>query len=314
MSAVSTDTSQFGKVALLLGGTSAERDISLKSGATVLAALQARGVDVEPIDVSADVLPQLQAGGFDRCFVMLHGRGGEDGTIQGALEWLGLPYTGSGVLASALAMDKWRSKLVWQALGLPVPACVVLDEQSDFAAVEQQLGLPLFVKPAREGSSVGISKVTARGELAAAYAAAAKHDALVLAEQYLGGGEYTVAILNGEALPVVKIVPKADFYDYEAKYLDDDTEYRCPAELTVEQTEQMQQLAHKAFDALGCCGWGRIDILLDDAGMPYLLEANTLPGMTDHSLVPMAARAAGIEIDELVWRILEGSMANGQAA
>lgn len=314
MSFASTDPAQFGKVALLMGGTSAERDVSLKSGATVLAALQARGVDVHAIDVSADVLPQLQAGGFDRCFVMLHGRGGEDGTMQGALEWLGLSYTGSGVLASALAMDKWRSKLLWQALGLPVPACVVLDEKSDFAAVEKQLGLPLFVKPAREGSSVGISKVTKSGELAAAYAAAVKHDALVLAEQYLGGGEYTVAILNGEALPVVKIVPRAEFYDYQAKYLSDDTEYLCPADLTVEQEQALQQLALKAFAALGCSGWGRIDILLDESGEAYLLEANTLPGMTDHSLVPMAAKAVDIKIDELVWRILEGSMANGQTA
>jgi D-alanine-D-alanine ligase len=314
MNFASTDPAQFGKVALLMGGTSAERDVSLKSGATVLAALQARGVDVHSIDVGADVLPLLQAGGFERCFVMLHGRGGEDGTIQGALELLDLPYTGSGVLASALAMDKWRSKLLWQALGLPVPACTVLDVGTDFAAVEQHLGLPLFVKPAREGSSVGISKVTKSGELAVAYTAAAKHDDRVLAEQYLGGGEYTVAILNGEALPVVKIVPKAEFYDYQAKYLSDETEYLCPADLSAEKEQALQQLALKAFAALGCSGWGRIDILLDESGEAYLLEANTLPGMTDHSLVPMAAKAAGIEIDELVWRILEGSMANGQTA
>ncbi len=313
MSSSVTNPAQFGKVALLLGGISAEREVSLKSGATVLAALQARGVDAHAIDVGAEVMQQLQAGGFDRCFIMLHGRGGEDGTMQGALELLGLPYTGSGVLASSLGMDKWRSKLLWQSLGLPVPACVVLDGKSDFAAVEQQLGLPLFVKPAREGSSVGISKVTKPGELAAAYAKAVEHDSLVLAEQYLGGGEYTVAILDGQPLPVVKIVPKAEFYDYEAKYLVDDTEYQCPADLTAEQTETMQQLALKAFDALGCRGWGRIDVLLDDAGKAYLLEANTLPGMTDHSLVPMAARAAGMTIEDLVWRILEGSMvkANG---
>lgn len=313
MSSSVTNPAQFGKVALLLGGTSAEREVSLKSGATVLAALQARGVDAHAIDVGAEVMQQLQAGGFDRCFIMLHGRGGEDGTMQGALELLGLPYTGSGVLASSLGMDKWRSKLLWQSLGLPVPACVVLDGMSDFDAVEQQLGLPLFVKPAREGSSVGISKVTKPGELAAAYAKAVEHDSLVLAEQYLGGGEYTVAILDGEPLPVVKIVPKAEFYDYEAKYLGDETEYQCPADLTAEQTATMQQLALKAFDALGCRGWGRIDVLLDDAGKAYLLEANTLPGMTDHSLVPMAARAAGMTIEDLVWRILEGSMvkANG---
>ncbi len=310
-----TDPAQFGKVALLLGGTSAEREVSLKSGATVLAALQARGVDVHPVDVGSDVLQQLQAGGFDRCFIMLHGRGGEDGTMQGALELLSVPYTGSGVLASALGMDKWRCKLLWQSLELPVPACVVLDEKSDLAAVEKQLGLPLFVKPAREGSSVGISKVTKPGELAAAYTRAAQHDSLVLAEQYLGGGEYTVAILDGEALPVVKIVPKAEFYDYEAKYLGDETEYLCPADLGEEKTREMQQLALNAFAALGCRGWGRIDILLDEQGKAYLLEANTLPGMTDHSLVPMAARVAGIGIEDLVWRILEGSMgeAHGKA-
>ncbi len=313
MSQAVSDPAQFGKVAVLLGGTSAERDISLKSGATVLAALQARGVDAHAIDVGADVMQQLQAAAFDRCFIMLHGRGGEDGTMQGALELLGLPYTGSGVLASALGMDKWRCKLLWQSLGLPVPACVVLDEKSDFSAVEKQLDLPLFVKPAREGSSVGISKVTKPGELAAAYAKAAEHDSLVLAEQYLGGGEYTVAILEGKALPVVKIVPRAEFYDYEAKYLSNDTEYLCPADLSAEKEQALQQLALKAFAAVGCHGWGRIDILLDEVGQAYLLEANTLPGMTDHSLVPMAAKAAGIEIDELVWRILQGSM-DGEAA
>jgi D-alanine-D-alanine ligase len=308
MSSSVTNPVQFGKVALLLGGTSAEREVSLKSGATVLAALRARGVDVHPIDVGVDVMQQLQAGGFDRCFIMLHGRGGEDGTMQGALELLGLPYTGSGVLASSLGMDKWRSKLLWQSLGLPVPECVVLNENSDFAAVEQRLGLPLFVKPAREGSSVGISKVSTSGELAQAYAKAAQHDSLVLAEQYLGGGEYTVSILGGEALPVVKIVPRAEFYDYEAKYLSDDTEYLCPADLGVEKEREMQQLALKAFNVLGCSGWGRIDILLNTAGKACLLEANTLPGMTDHSLVPMAAKAAGMTIEDLVWRILEESM------
>jgi D-alanine-D-alanine ligase len=315
MSSAITDPAQFGKVALLLGGTSAEREVSLKSGATVLAALQEREVDVHSIDAGTDVMEQLLAGGFDRCFIILHGRGGEDGTMQGALELLGLPYTGSGVLASALAMDKWRCKLLWQSVELPVPACAVLDTKSDFAAVEKKLGLPLFVKPAREGSSVGISKVTKSGELAAAYKKAAEHDQLVLAEQYLGGGEYTVAILDGVALPVVKIVPKAEFYDYEAKYLSDDTEYLCPADLSAEKEKELQQLALKAFTAVGCSGWGRIDILLDEQGKAYLLEANTLPGMTDHSLVPMAARAAGIGIEDLVWKILEGSMerVNGKA-
>lgn len=298
----------FGKVAVLMGGTSAEREVSLKSGAAVLQALQQRGIDAHPVDVGADVLQQLQQGGFDRAFVMLHGRGGEDGTMQGALELLGLPYTGSGVLASALGMDKWRSKLLWQAAGLPVPACALLDAASDYTALVQKLGLPLFVKPASEGSSVGISKVNKAEELASAYRNAAQHDPLVLAEQFIGGGEYTVAILGDQALPVVKIEPSGEFYDYDAKYLSDATHYLCPCGLSAEKEAELQGLARKAFDVLGCQGWGRIDILLDDAGNPYLLEANTLPGMTDHSLVPMAAKAAGIAFDDLVCRILEHSM------
>jgi D-alanine-D-alanine ligase len=308
MSRQVASASEFGKVAVLLGGTSAEREVSLKSGAAVLRALRERGVDAHPIDVGVDVTTQLLGGGFDRAFIMLHGRGGEDGTMQGALELLGLPYTGSGVLASAVGMDKWRSKLLWQATGLPVPDYALLDAQSDFAAVEQALGLPLFVKPANEGSSVGISKVAKPGELAAAYRKAAQHDSLVLAERFVGGGEYTVAILGDAVLPVVKIEPSGEFYDYEAKYLSDDTRYLCPCGLPAEKEAQLQALARKAFEVLGCRGWGRIDILLDEAGVPYLLEANTLPGMTDHSLVPMAARAAGIGFDELVWRILENSM------
>lgn len=303
-----TGAHEFGKVAVLMGGTSAEREVSLKSGAAVLKALLQRGVDAHGIDVAADALAQLQAGGFDRAFIMLHGRGGEDGTMQGALELLGLPYTGSGVLASAVGMDKWRTKLLWQAAGLPVPDYALLEAGSDFAAVEQQLGLPLFVKPANEGSSVGISKVSKPGELATAYRKAAQHDALVLAERFVGGGEYTVAILGEQVLPVVKIEPSGEFYDYEAKYLSDTTRYLCPCGLPAEKEAETQALARKAFEVLGCRGWGRIDILLDESGNPYLLEANTLPGMTDHSLVPMAAKAAGIGFDELVWRILELSM------
>ena len=311
MSRTVTNACDFGKVAVLMGGTSAEREISLKSGAAVLTALQQRGVDAHPVDVGADVMVQLQSGEFDRAFVMLHGRGGEDGTMQGALELLGLPYTGSGVLASAVGMDKWRTKLLWQAAGLPVPDYVLLESKTDFGAVEQQLGLPLFVKPANEGSSVGISKVIEAGELASAYRVAAQHDSLVLAEQYIGGGEYTVAILGEQVLPVVKIEPSGEFYDFESKYLSDDTRYLCPCGLSAEQEAGMQTLARKAFEVLGCRGWGRIDILLDEAGSAFLLEANTLPGMTDHSLVPMAARAAGIAFDELVWRILENSMQEG---
>lgn len=303
----------FGKVAVLMGGISAEREVSLKSGAAVLAALQGRGVDAHGVDVGSDALAALRDGGYDRAFNILHGGIGEDGTLQGALEVMGLPYTGSGVLASAVGMDKWRSKLLWQGAGLPVPECVLLDEQSDFHAVELQLGLPLFVKPATEGSSVGVTKVKQAGELAAAFREAARHDPLVLAEKFMGGGEFTVAILKGEVLPPVRIVPANEFYDYSAKYLQDDTRYLCPCGLSDELVAQMQALALRAFTVLGARGWGRIDILLDEAGVPFLLEANTVPGMTDHSLVPMAARAAGIEFDELVWRILATTldMANG---
>lgn len=308
MSARISDPARFGKVAVLMGGNSAEREVSLKSGAAVVAALKRRQVAVDALDVDKESLPQLMSGGYQRCFVILHGRGGEDGTMQGLLELMEMPYTGSGVMASALGMDKWRSKLLWRAAGLPVPEWAVLSQESDFSAVEKQLGLPLFVKPANEGSSVGISKVSRSGTLQQAYAKAAEYDSLVLAEQYLGGGEYTVAILGDTPLPVVKIEPKGEFYDYEAKYLSDDTAYLCPCGLAPEKEHEMQQLALRAFEVLGCRGWGRIDILLDGGGKPYLLEANTLPGMTDHSLVPMAAKAAGIEFDELVWRILESSV------
>jgi D-alanine-D-alanine ligase len=298
----------FGKVAVLMGGVSAEREVSLKSGAAVLAALLRRGVDAHGVDVGNDPLGALLGAGFDRAFNVLHGGIGEDGTLQGALEVMGLPYTGSGVLASAIGMDKWRSKLLWQATGLPVPECLLLDRDSDFAAVERQLGLPLFVKPACEGSSVGVTKVKRAGELAAAFREAVQHDPLVLAEKFMGGGEYTVALLNGEVLPPVRIVPANEFYDYSAKYLQDDTRYLCPCGLGDEPVSQMQALARRAFTVLGARGWGRIDILLDASGAPFLLEANTVPGMTDHSLVPMAARAAGIEFDELVWRILETTL------
>lgn len=294
----------FGKVAVLMGGASAEREVSLKSGDAVLAALKRRGVDAHGIDAVAGVLGTLEHGDFQRVFIALHGRGGEDGVMQGALEALGLPYTGSGVLASSLGMDKWRTKLVWQADGLPVPDYVLLDENSDFDAVERRLGLPLFVKPAREGSSVGVIKVKEPGRLREAWSEAAQFDRLVLAERYVSGGEYTVAILDGQALPVIKIEPANEFYDYEAKYFRDDTRYLCPCGLAPEREREMQQLALRGFDVLGCSGWARIDFMVGGDGQPYLLEANTVPGMTDHSLVPMAARAAGIDFDELVWRIL----------
>ncbi|MEN8169473.1 MAG: D-alanine--D-alanine ligase [Pseudomonadota bacterium] len=291
-----------------MGGVSAEREVSLKSGAAVLAALKNRGVNAHGVDVDSDPLLALRDGDFDRVFNILHGGIGENGTLQGVLEVMSLPYSGSGVLASAIGMDKWRNKLLWQAAGLPVPECVLLDAKSDFSLFEQMFDMPLFVKPANEGSSVGISMVKQAGELAEAYHEAAKYDSMVLAEKYLGGGEYTVAILNGEALPPVKIETSNDYYDYSAKYLQDDTRYLCPCGLNDEQVTRMQALALQAFMVLGARGWGRIDVLLDESGEPFLLEANTVPGMTDHSLVPMAARAAGIEFDELVWRILETTL------
>ncbi len=295
----------FGKVAVMMGGKSAEREVSLKSGAAVLAALRSSGVDAQSFDPRDKALEALHAEGFKRVFIALHGRGGEDGSLQGALDLLAIPYTGSGVLASALAMDKWRSKLVWQASGLPVPDFVVLDAASDFAAIEAQLGLPLFVKPANEGSSIGISKVKQPGQLRAAFELAARYDSCVIAEKYLAGGEFTVGMLTGQALPVIRIVPATEFYDYDAKYLRDDTEYRIPSGLGEKSEAEMRDLALRAFAVLGGRGWGRMDLMLDAAGRIYCLEANTSPGMTDHSLVPMAARAAGIEFPQLVLKLLE---------
>ncbi|GAB4358113.1 MAG: D-alanine--D-alanine ligase [Gammaproteobacteria bacterium] len=297
----------FGRVAVLMGGLSSEREVSLKSGAQVLAGLTAEGVDAHPVDAGDEVLRQLQGQGFDRVFNILHGTGGEDGVIQGALDVLGLPYTGSGVMASALAMDKWRSKLIWQGAGLPVPAYRVVDQQSDFDSVVAELGLPLFVKPANEGSSVGVTRVERVEDLRPAVEAALRFDPLVLVERCLDGGEYTVSLLQGEALPAIRIEAAGAFYDYEAKYLRDDTRYHCPCGLSAEREQQMQSLAREGFRLLGCEGWGRVDFLLDREGNPHLLEVNTVPGMTDHSLVPMAARAAGVAFGDLVWRILETS-------
>lgn len=296
----------FGKVAVLFGGKSAERAVSLNSGSRVLAALQHQGVDAHAFDPAERSLDELKY--FDRAFIALHGRFGEDGTIQGVLELMGIPYTGSGVLASALGMDKWRTKLMWEAVGLPVPAYALLNARSDFAEVEEELGLPLFVKPACEGSSIGISMVKEEGGLAAAYAEAAKHDSLVLAERGITGGEYTVAIIGQgddlQALPIIKIEPANEFYDYEAKYLRDDTRYLCPCGLPAAKEAEIQAGALKAFRAIGGRGWGRVDFLMDEEGNHYFLEANTSPGMTDHSLVPMAARVAGIDYEQLVVRVL----------
>ena len=301
---------RLGRVAVLLGGTSAERPISLNSGNAVLAALQRQGVDAHAFDPATRNLGDLISGEFDRVFIALHGRYGEDGCMQGALELLGIPYTGSGVMASALGMDKWRTKLLWRAAGLPTADWAILAADSDFAAVEQQLGLPIFVKPAREGSSIGMSKVTERGTLKAAYEAAAEHDALVLAEKFIDGPEFTAGILGDTALPLIRLEPAQDkaFYDFEAKYLRDDTQYHCPAGLPDAREQALRKLAMDAFRLLGGRGWGRIDIMLDRSGQPYLLEANTSPGMTDHSLVPMAARANGVNFDALCLAILEQTL------
>lgn len=299
--------SKFGKVAVLFGGRSAERDVSLKSGGAVLAALQRSGVDAHAFDPAQRDLSDLRKEKFDRVFIALHGRYGEDGTVQGALELLGIPYTGSGVMASAIAMDKWRTKMVWQAAGLPIPEYEALTAPTDWNAVADHLDLPLFVKPASEGSSVGVAKVKSVEELPAAYAEAAKHDKVVIAESFMSGGEYTVAILNGRALPVIKIEPANEFYDYEAKYLRDDTRYLCPSGLSLEDEAAMQDLALLGFQLIGGEGWGRVDFLRGEDGKPYLLEVNTSPGMTDHSLVPMAARQAGISFEQLVLQVLEGA-------
>lgn len=296
------DVKQFGKVAVLLGGKSGEREVSLKSGNAVLAALLSQGVDAHAFDPAARNLSELA--GYDRVFIALHGRFGEDGTIQGALELMGIPYTGSGVMASAVGMDKWRTKLLWRASGVVTPEFEMLNANTDFAQVVERLGLPLFVKPANEGSSIGISKVKQASALAEAYAVAAKADPLVIAEKFVGGGEFTVGILDGVALPIIRIVPKNEYYDFEAKYLRNDTEYHCPSGLDAQKEAQIQQEAVQAFNVLGCSGWGRVDFLMDEAGNHYFLEVNTSPGMTDHSLVPMAAKVAGLSFEALVLRIL----------
>jgi D-alanine-D-alanine ligase len=292
-----------GRVAVLLGGRSAEREVSLKSGGAVMAALQSSGVDAHAFDPSQCDLMDLK--GYDRVFIALHGRYGEDGTIQGALELMGIPYTGSGVMASALAMDKWRTKLIWQAAGIPTPRYTILTANSNFEQVAMDLGLPLMVKPASEGSSIGMSKVTRAEDLRGAYELAAKYDRLIFAEQFITGDEYTAAILGDTALPLIRLETPRVFYDYEAKYLADSTRYLCPCGLPPERERGIQALALRAFEILGCQGWGRADVIVDETGTPYFLELNTSPGMTDHSLVPMAARQAGLSFEQLVLRILE---------
>ncbi|MDX5628924.1 MULTISPECIES: D-alanine--D-alanine ligase [unclassified Brenneria] len=300
------------KVAVLLGGTSAERDVSLLSGQAVLAGLQEAGINAHAIDTREFPVTHLKDEGFTKVFIALHGRGGEDGTLQGLLEFLQLPYTGSGVMASALTMDKLRTKQVWQALGLPVSPYVALSRQAFSAIAPDELpgkfahlGTPLIVKPSREGSSVGMSKVNEIADLPAALEEAFRHDDEVLVEKWLSGPEYTVAILGDEVLPSIRIQAAGTFYDYEAKYLSDETQYFCPSGLSSEKEQALADLSMAAYRALDCSGWGRVDLMMDGDGAFYLLEVNTSPGMTSHSLVPMAARQRGMTFSQLVARILE---------
>lgn len=307
------DVRRYGRVAVLMGGTSAEREVSLETGGAVCAALQRMGVDAQTVDAGPGFLPDLSSSGFDRAFIALHGRGGEDGTVQGALATLGMPFTGSGVLGSALAMDKVRSKWIWQCHGLPTPAFVEVTGSADLARIVPELGLPVMVKPVHEGSSCGASRVRDAAGLDAAWRKARALDARVLVEQWISGAEYTVAILGGRVLPIIKLETPNEFYDYEAKYLSETTRYLCPCGLSTEVEHELGQLALRAFQLVGASGWGRVDLMLDDHGSPSLLEVNTVPGMTSHSLVPMAARHAGISFEELVLRILDTSLPAARA-
>ena len=299
------DPRSFGRVAVLMGGKSAEREISLLSGNNVLAGLRRRGVDAHAFDPAGRPVFDLIADGCKHAFLMLHGRSGEDGTVQGALELMGIPYTGSGVMASALCIDKLRTKFIWQATGIPTPRHEILRADSDWTSVARRLGLPMVVKPVHEGSSIGLTKVEAVERIQAAYELAARHDALVIAEEFIAGRELTAAFLGNHALPLIHIEAPQGNYDYQNKYFSDDTRYHCPCGLDAAREQELQVMVLHAVDALGCSGWGRADLILRDDGKVFLLEMNTTPGMTGHSLVPMAARAAGIEFDELVLRILE---------
>jgi len=300
------------KVAVLLGGTSAEREVSLMSGNAVLKGLTEAGIDAHAVDIRDFPVTRLKEEGFDKAFIALHGRGGEDGTLQGLLEFLAIPYTGSGVMASAITMDKLRTKQLWQGCGLPVSPYVAITrkEMDDGLSEETRsritaLGLPLFVKPSSEGSSVGISRVNQADSLQAALDEAFRHDDDVLVEAFLSGPEYTVAVLGDDILPSIRIQVASEFYDYEAKYFSDDTQYFCPSGLTAEREAELSEIVIKAWRALGCSGWGRVDLMMGGDGQFYLLEVNTSPGMTSHSLVPMAAKQAGMSFSQLVARILE---------
>jgi D-alanine-D-alanine ligase len=300
------DARLFGRVAVVMGGASAEREVSLDSGRNVLAALRARGVDAHGIDGIPALLDALRAGHFARVFNILHGRGGEDGVLQGALDSLGVPYTGSRVLGSALSMDKIRTKQVWESVGLPTPRYVRFAPGEDIGAAVATLGMPVVVKPSHEGSSVGITRVRTPADLQGALELAARYDGELVVEEMIEGEEYTVGILQGEALPSIRIVPAGEFYDYHAKYVSDETKYICPG-LDAAGEREIRELALHAFAAAGCAGWGRVDVMRDRSGHFSLLEVNTTPGMTSHSLVPKAARAIGIEFEELCWRVLETS-------
>jgi len=302
-----SEPKEFGRVAVLFGGDSSEREISLLSGNAVLAALKRGRVDAHAFDPRDKPLTMLLEERFDRVWIALHGPGGEDGTLQGALEYLGVPYTGSGVMGSAIGMDKLRTKRLAQASGVATSPFMVLTGAQDFDHAVEKLGLPMIVKPATQGSSVGMSKVEKAADLPAAYEAAAKTDRIVFAESWIVGAEYTVSILQGRALPSIRIETPRSFYDYEAKYFRDDTKYHCPSGLSAPAEQHLANLALATFDAAGAEGWGRVDFMMDAAGRPLLLEFNTIPGMTDHSLVPMAARAASMDFDQLVWRVLETS-------
>ncbi len=299
----------YGKVVVLMGGRSAEREISLLSGLAVLQALQAQGIDAHGQDTAAgDFLEALKRETCTRAFIALHGRGGEDGVVQGMLEMLGIPYTGSGVLGSALAMDKLRTKQVWQSAGIPTPAFALLKNRSDVAAVRDTLKYPVIVKPAHEGSSIGISKVESAAALADAWQLAARYDDSVIAEQWIDGTEYTAGIIAEEVLPLIRLETPNAFYDYAAKYESDATRYLIPCGLEAVQESELQAVSRAAFLAVGAAGWGRVDFMLDESARPWFIEVNTVPGLTDHSLVPMAARAAGTGFEELVCRILDTSM------
>jgi len=302
---------QFGKVAVLMGGPSAEREVSLKSGARVLAALQKQGVDAHGVNADSAVLGTLRDEQYDRAFIILHGRWGEDGLMQGALDVLGIPYTGSGVLASALAMDKWRSKMLMRQAGLPTPDFALVKSVLDLDKIARDVGFPMVIKPSREGSSFGTFKVHSREEMERAWHKASEFDKDVLAEAWIEGQELTVAVLGDRALPAIRIKAAGDVYDYEAKYLTDSTQYFCPSGLDEPTETKIRKLAIDTFTLLDCRGWGRVDFMIDQNGQPFVLEANTIPGMTDHSLVPMAAKADGISFEQLAVRILESSHATG---